>query len=202
MRGLNMASFFAASKIIVFITFTVYVLLGNTISASQVFVAVSLYGAIKLTVTLFFPLAIEKVFETIISIRRIKNFLLLDEIERNNMRFTQEEEKDTSVEIKDLICYWDKCLDAPSLQNLSLTVKSEQLVAVIGPVGAGKSSLLSAILGELPHDKGVLRIKGQLTYSSQQPWVFPGTIRSNILFGKELHLQKYEKVLRACALKR
>uniref|UniRef100_A0A8C8M172 Multidrug resistance-associated protein 4 n=1 Tax=Oncorhynchus tshawytscha TaxID=74940 RepID=A0A8C8M172_ONCTS len=202
LRGLNMASFFAASKIIVFITFAVYVLLGNTISASRVFVAVSLYGAIKLTVTLFFPLAIEKVFETIISIRRIKNFLLLDEIERPNMRFTLEEKKDASVEIKDLICYWDKCLDAPSLQNLSLTVKSEQLVVVIGPVGAGKSSLLSAILGELPHDKGVLRVKGQLTYASQQPWVFPGTIRSNILFGKELHPQKYEKVLRACALKR
>uniref|UniRef100_A0A674ETM6 Multidrug resistance-associated protein 4 n=1 Tax=Salmo trutta TaxID=8032 RepID=A0A674ETM6_SALTR len=202
LRGLNMASFFAASKIIVFITFAVYVLLGNTISASRVFVAVSLYGAIKITVTLFFPLAIEKVFETIISIRRIKNFLLLDEIERPNMRFTLEEKKDASVEIKDLICYWDKCLDAPSLQNLSLTVKSEQLVVVIGPVGAGKSSLVSAILGELPHDKGVLKVKGQLTYTSQQPWVFPGTIRSNILFGKELHPQKYEKVLRACALKR
>uniref|UniRef100_A0A674EKH8 Multidrug resistance-associated protein 4 n=1 Tax=Salmo trutta TaxID=8032 RepID=A0A674EKH8_SALTR len=202
LRGLNMASFFAASKIIVFITFAVYVLLGNTISASRVFVAVSLYGAIKITVTLFFPQAIEKVFETIISIRRIKNFLLLDEIERPNMRFTLEEKKDASVEIKDLICYWDKCLDTPSLQNLSLTVKSEQLVAVIGPVGSGKSSLLSAILGELPHDKGVLRVKGQLTYTSQQPWVFPGTIRSNILFGKELHPQKYEKVLRACALKR
>uniref|UniRef100_A0A674EZA3 Multidrug resistance-associated protein 4 n=1 Tax=Salmo trutta TaxID=8032 RepID=A0A674EZA3_SALTR len=72
LRGLNMVSFFAASKIIVFITFTVYVLLGNTISASRVFVAVSLYGAIKITVTLFFPQAIEKVFETIISIRRIK----------------------------------------------------------------------------------------------------------------------------------
>uniref|UniRef100_A0A8C7VS14 Multidrug resistance-associated protein 4 n=1 Tax=Oncorhynchus mykiss TaxID=8022 RepID=A0A8C7VS14_ONCMY len=202
LRGLNMASFFVASKIIVFITFAVYVLLGNTISASRVFVAVSLYGAIKLTVTLFFPLAIEKVFETIISIHRIKNFLLLDEIERPNMRFTLEEKKDASVEIKDLICYWDKCLDAPSLQNLSLTVKSEQLVVVIGPVGAGKSSLLSAILGELPRDKGVLSVKGQLTYASQQPWVFPGTIRSNILFGKELHPQKYEKVLRACALKR
>uniref|UniRef100_A0A8C7J9P4 Multidrug resistance-associated protein 4 n=2 Tax=Oncorhynchus kisutch TaxID=8019 RepID=A0A8C7J9P4_ONCKI len=202
LRGLNMVSFFAASKIIVFITFAVYILLGNTISASRVFVAVSLYGAIKITVTLFFPQAIEKVFETIISIRRIKNFLLLEEIERPKMRFTPEEKKDASVEIKDLICYWDKCLDTPSLQNLSLTVRSEQLVAVIGPVGSGKSSLLSAILGELPHDKGVLRVKGQLTYASQQPWVFPGTIRSNILFGKELHPQKYEKVLRACALKR
>uniref|UniRef100_A0A674ET19 Cystic fibrosis transmembrane conductance regulator n=1 Tax=Salmo trutta TaxID=8032 RepID=A0A674ET19_SALTR len=184
LRGLNMASFFAASKIIVFITFTVYVLLGNTISASRVFVAVSLYSAVRLTVTLFFPSAIEKLSETRISVRRIK------------------EKQEPNVEIQDLICYWDTSQDAPSLQNLSLTVKSEQLVAVIGPVGAGKSSLLSAILGELPHDKGVLKVKGQLTYASQQPWVFPGTIRSNILFGKALHPQKYEKVLRACALKR
>uniref|UniRef100_A0A8C7R1A2 Multidrug resistance-associated protein 4 n=1 Tax=Oncorhynchus mykiss TaxID=8022 RepID=A0A8C7R1A2_ONCMY len=202
LRGLNMASFFAASKIIVFITFTIYVLLGNTISASRVFVTVSLYSAVRLTVTLFFPSAVEKLSETRISVRRIKTFLLLDEIVKSNHGFLQEEKQEPSVEIQDLICYWDKSQDAPSLQNLSLTVKSEQLVAVIGPVGAGKSSLLSSILGELPHDKGVLKVKGQLTYASQQPWVFPGTIRSNILFGKELHPQKYEKVLRACALKR
>lgn len=65
-----------------------------------------------------------------------------------------------------------------------------------------QSSLLSSILGELPAEKGVLRVKGQLTYAAQQPWVFPGTIRSNILFGKELNPQKYERVIRACALKR
>lgn len=71
LRGLNMASFFASSKIIVFVTFTVYALLGNSISASSVFVTVSLYGTIKLTVTLFFPLAVEKLSETAVSIQRI-----------------------------------------------------------------------------------------------------------------------------------
>lgn len=65
-----------------------------------------------------------------------------------------------------------------------------------------QSSLLSTILGELPSDKGVLEVKGQLTYAAQQPWVFPGTIRSNILFGKELDPKKYERVIKACALKR
>ncbi|KAI4886639.1 hypothetical protein NFI96_012768 [Prochilodus magdalenae] len=202
LRGLNMASFFSAGKIIVYVTFTVYVLVGNTISASRVFVAVSLYSAVRLTVTLFFPSAIEKVSEAGVSIRRIKKFLLLDELVKHSVPLPQEEKKEASVEIHDLMCYWDKSLDAPTLQNVSFTVKPGQLLAVIGPVGAGKSSLLSTILGELPQDKGVVKVKGELTYASQQPWVFPGTIRSNILFGKELEPQKYEKVLRACALKR
>uniref|UniRef100_A0A7N8Y2U6 Multidrug resistance-associated protein 4 n=1 Tax=Mastacembelus armatus TaxID=205130 RepID=A0A7N8Y2U6_9TELE len=201
LRGLNMASFFCASKIILFITFTIYVLLGNTISASRVFVTVSLYTAVKLTVTLFFPSAIEKLFESRVSIRRIQEFLLLDEITKSSGARSQDQ-KDVAVEIQDLVCYWDKSLDAPSLQNVSLSLKSNQLLAVIGPVGAGKSSLLSSILGELPSEKGVLKVKGQLTYAAQQPWVFPGTIRSNILFGKELNAQKYERVIKACALKR
>lgn len=72
LRGLNMASFFCASKIIIFITFTLYVLLGNTISASRVFVTVSLYSSVRLTVTLFFPSAIEKLFECRVSVRRIQ----------------------------------------------------------------------------------------------------------------------------------
>uniref|UniRef100_G3PLJ6 Multidrug resistance-associated protein 4 n=1 Tax=Gasterosteus aculeatus aculeatus TaxID=481459 RepID=G3PLJ6_GASAC len=246
LRGLNMASFFCSSKIILFVTFTLYVLLGNTITASRVFVTVSLYSAVRLTVTLFFPSAIEKLFESRVSVRRIQEFLMLDEVVKNKTIVPHKGENEALVEIQDLVCYWDKSLDAPTLQNLSLTLKSNQLLAVIGPVGAGKvgylrtrrvishlenwnekssqgacvhfpkshlffpllavtsvqSSLLSTILGELPSDKGVLEVKGQLTYAAQQPWVFPGTIRSNILFGKELDPKKYERVIKACALKR
>ncbi|XP_075905473.1 ATP-binding cassette sub-family C member 4-like [Nelusetta ayraudi] len=202
LRGLNMASFFASSKIIVFATFTIHVVLGNPVTASSVFVTVSLYGTVKLTVTLFFPLAVEKLSETIVSARRIENFLLLDEVESQNFWPRLGEKQENGVEVEKLTCYWDKSLDAPSLQNVSFTVKPHQLLTVIGPVGAGKSSLLSAILGELPHDSGRLKVKGQLTYAAQLPWVFPGTIRSNILFGKEMNHQKYERVVRACALKK
>uniref|UniRef100_A0A669ETJ2 Multidrug resistance-associated protein 4 n=1 Tax=Oreochromis niloticus TaxID=8128 RepID=A0A669ETJ2_ORENI len=202
LRGLNMASFFAASKVIIFVTVCVYVLTGNTLSASRVFMAVSLYGAVRLTITLFFPCAIEKVSESLISIERIKQFLLLDEVAPQHLGLPVAEKKDCMVKIQDLICYWNKTLESPTLQNVSFAVRSEQLLAVIGPVGAGKSSLLSAILGELSQESGVIKVKGELTYTSQQPWILPGTIRSNILFGKELNLKKYDRVLRACALKR
>lgn len=89
LRGLNMASFFASSKIIVFVTFTVYVLWGNTITASTVFVTVSLYGTIKLTVTLFFPLAVERLSETVVSIRRIKVSFLLPRLGQTCFRLSQ-----------------------------------------------------------------------------------------------------------------
>ncbi|XP_069577159.1 ATP-binding cassette sub-family C member 4-like isoform X2 [Brachyistius frenatus] len=204
LRGLNMASFFCASKVIVFFTFTLYVLLGNVITASAVFVTVSLYTAVRLTVTLFFPSAIEKLFETRVSVQRIQEFLSLDEVPESGgsggaLRGTQ---KDASVEIQDLVCYWDKNADIPTLRNVSFSLKSKELLAVIGPVGAGKSSLLSSVLGELPADRGELKVEGRLTYAAQQPWVFPGSIRDNILFGKEMNPQKYERVVGACALKK
>ncbi|XP_029968450.1 multidrug resistance-associated protein 4-like [Salarias fasciatus] len=202
LRALNMASFFVASKIIVFVTIMVYVLTGNMLTASSVFMAVTLYGAVRLTITLFFPYAIEKVSEALISIRRIKKFLLLDEVAPQHLGLPVADKKDCIVKIQDLMCYWDKSLEAPTLQNVCFTVRPKQLLAVIGPVGAGKSSLLSAILGELSQESGVVKVKGELTYTSQQPWILPGTVRGNILFGKELNPKKYERVLRACALKR
>nr|XP_035935992.1 multidrug resistance-associated protein 4 isoform X4 [Halichoerus grypus] len=200
LRGMNLASFFVASKIIIFVTFTTYVLLGNVITASHVFVAVSLYGAVRLTVTLFFPAAIEKVSEAVISIQRIKNFLLLDEISQRTPQLPSDGKM--IVHVQDFTAFWDKASETPTLQGLSFTVRPGELLAVIGPVGAGKSSLLSAVLGELPRSQGLVSVHGRIAYVSQQPWVFSGTVRSNILFGKKYEKERYERVIKACALKK
>ncbi|XP_030712764.1 ATP-binding cassette sub-family C member 4 [Globicephala melas] len=200
LRGMNLASFFVASKIIVFVTFTTYVLLGNVITASRVFVAVTLYGAVRLTVTLFFPSAVEKVSEAVVSIRRIKNFLLLDEITQCNPQLPSDGKM--IVDVQDFTASWDKASETPTLRGLSFTVRPGELLAVVGPVGAGKSSLLSAVLGELPPSQGLVSVHGRIAYVSQQPWVFSGTLRSNILFGKKYEKERYEKVIKACALKK
>ena len=63
-----------------------------------------------------------------------------------------------------------------------------------------QSSLLSAVLGELPPSQGKVSVHGRIAYVSQQPWVFSGTVRSNILFGKKYEKELYEEVIRACAL--
>ena len=67
-----MASFFAVSKIMIFVTFITNELLDNLITASRVFVVVMLFEALRFSSTLYFPMAVEKVSEAVVSIRRIK----------------------------------------------------------------------------------------------------------------------------------
>uniref|UniRef100_A0A8D0RJ96 Multidrug resistance-associated protein 4 n=1 Tax=Sus scrofa TaxID=9823 RepID=A0A8D0RJ96_PIG len=198
LRGLNLASFFALSKIMVFVTFITIVLLENVITASQVFVMVTLFEALRLTGTLHLPMAVEKVSEAVVSIRRVKNFLLLEETSQHNPQLPSDGE--TIVQLQDFTAFWDKASETPTLQGLSFTIRPGELLAVVGPVGAGKSSLLSAVLGELPPSQGQVTVCGRIAYVPQQPWLFPGTVRSNILFGKKYEKDRYEKVLKACAL--
>lgn len=58
------------------------------------------------------------------------------------------------------------------------------------------------MLRELPPSQGLVTVNGKVAYVAQQPWVFPGTVRSNILFGKKYEKERYEKVVKACALKK
>nr|XP_042111060.1 ATP-binding cassette sub-family C member 4-like [Ovis aries] len=198
LRGMNLASFFAISKIMIFVTFITNELLDMRITASQVFVVVTLIEALRFSSTLYFPMAVEKVSEAVVSIRRIKNFLLLDEIPELHPQRPSDGER--IVDMQDFTAFWDEESETPALQGLSFTVRPGELLAVVGPVGAGKSSLLRALLGELPPSQGKVSVHGRIAYVSQQPWVFPGTVRSNILFGNKYEEEWYEEVIRACAL--
>lgn len=89
-----------------------------------------------------------------------------------------------------------------TLENVSLEVKKGLLVGILGHVGSGKSSLLETILKELPLQSGSLVIKGKLSFATQEPWVFSGSIRQNIIFGQEMDKERYDAVINACALRR
>ncbi len=87
------------------------------------------------------------------------------------------------------------------LKNISFTLKSNDLLNIVGPVGAGKSSLLLALLGELPNLKGNLNMSGSVFYVTQEPWIFSASVRQNILFGKEYDKNKFNEIVKICALK-
>lgn len=87
------------------------------------------------------------------------------------------------------------------MQNIQLEITRGSLTAVVGRVGAGKSSLLSAIMGEMEKLRGNVTVRGRMAYVSQTPWIQNMSLRDNILFGKAFNKKLYDSVVEACALK-
>ena len=52
----------------------------------------------------------------------------------------------------------------------------------------------------MPTHKGNIQINGTLSYASQEPWIFSGTLRTNVLFGQPFDAERYWNVLKGCAL--
>lgn len=82
-----------------------------------------------------------------------------------------------------------------------MRVQTGQLVIVSGQVGAGKTSLLAALLQELYIAKGAsISVHGQVAYTAQDPWVRNASLRDNVLMGEKFDPVRYQEVLMACAL--
>jgi ATP-binding cassette subfamily C (CFTR/MRP) protein 1 len=88
------------------------------------------------------------------------------------------------------------------LKDINVKIKKGKLIAVVGPVGSGKSSLLNALLSEMKKISGDMHICGSIGYSLQQPWIQNGSLRSNILFGNSFDEQKYQRAVEVTALAR
>jgi ABC-type multidrug transport system fused ATPase/permease subunit len=137
-----------------------------TIISSVVFLGCALFGSAPLNASTIFtvlatlrgmgepvrmiPEALSVMIQVKVSFDRINNFLLDDELKDDNIKKTQTLNSDRSVTIQEGKFSWDPELNMPTLREVNLDVKSGQKIAVCGPVGAGKSSLLYAILGEIP----------------------------------------------------
>lgn len=90
-----------------------------------------------------------------------------------------------------------------ALTDIELTVRTGELIVIVGPVGSSKSSLLMAILGELAPlstGEGRLQREGTYGYCSQEPWIMSTTVKENILFGSPYDEERYLGVLRSCDL--
>ncbi|CAK1548503.1 unnamed protein product [Leptosia nina] len=115
---------------------------------------------------------------------------------------TRVEEDARGVRLKHATAKWIVSHSENTLTDMSLTIKPGKLIAVIGPVGAGKSSLLHVLLRELPLVSGSVHVGGTVSYASQEPWLFAGSVRQNILFGQPMDRPRYNAVVRRCALDR
>ncbi|XP_017848989.2 multidrug resistance-associated protein 4 [Drosophila busckii] len=204
LRGFYLSTMVFTERSTLYITLAAAALLGQSITADFVFSAASYYNILQLVAAIWYPLAVTFGAEALVSLRRIQAFLQLEARDEKVQGLTHKRQQfdgDTrAVNLKDIQASWLKEQPQRTLQSFNLQIEKGQLCAVIGPVGAGKSSLLQLLLGELPIIEGGVVIQGELSYASQEPWLFTGTVRNNILFGEQYERKRYHEVTKCCAL--
>ncbi|KAG9323193.1 hypothetical protein KVV02_002982 [Mortierella alpina] len=194
----------------VFVSMTLFAMLRNPIS--------SLSDATTTTISL------------VVATRRIQQFLMQEEVnEQDVVRFDglPGDERDPVISIEDATFSWtgptyvaemqknapDELTALlsgsenlsqesilPTLSSISLAVGRGSLTAIVGRVGQGKSSLLSAMIGDMYKLDGRIQISGRVAYVPQQAWITNASLKDNILFGTEYNEARYKQVLCACGL--
>ena len=201
-------------------SFATYIMVdaNNVLDAQKAFVSLSIFNILRRPLAFFpqlitstmmvcFPLFLFYNFliillQFLVSIRRINRFLDCDELQNQTLNTinANKDKSDSQIVMKNASFKWDKEDTTPVLKNINLNVKPNKLIAIVGRVGSGKSSILSALLGEMQLIEGQSYINGTVAYVPQQAWIRNASVRSNILFGKEFKIDKYNAVIQSCAL--
>lgn len=213
--------------IVALVTFTVYLSSdkSHTLTAEKAFVSISLFNLLRFPLAML-PSLMTSLVLTMVSVTRVNRFLNGDELVRYVTR--NDELEAIAIEHGTLSWYAPQCggdskseataganadvvqgessvskqAEQPTLHDVSLHVKAGSLVAIVGQVASGKSSLLSAILGEMHRISGRFNVtkSARVAYVPQQAWVQNMSVRDNIIFGSEFEATRYEQTLAVCAL--
>ncbi|KAJ3417651.1 Multidrug resistance-associated protein 4 [Chytridiales sp. JEL 0842] len=245
LRALNEAFYFASSAVIEIFAFLTYWAIGGVFTPRKVFTVIVYLSTIRLSMTNFYPKALQFIAESLVSFQRIQQFLSLEEMKtRRNpegeRKLIEEVEKERgdgvelAVVVKNGWFRWgagdgawlvsaykpnNKTLanstpptsptspntDKHTLENINLTLPSGHLLAIVGPVGGGKSSFLHALLGEMDpsHPSTRLGLRSRkVAYCAQGAYILSGTVRDNICFGQPFDSARFQNAVSMCALER
>ncbi|XP_067134882.1 ATP-binding cassette sub-family C member 4-like isoform X1 [Centruroides vittatus] len=201
--GISYILAYPISKLFILLTYLAFFLNGGQLNAEIIFVTMTFSMYIYSNIVTLFSQAVGFVAEILVSLKRIQDFLFLQERQDNAVKTVGKRKNLTECKITmdSVTATWKKGFE-PTLNGISLNMQPRELLIVIGPVGSGKTSLLMSMLREIPITSGKVSVNGRIAYASQEAWVFNATIRENILFGEEYQQEKYRKVLHITALEK
>lgn len=226
LKGINLAFYFMSQKLMFFACFVTYIYIYEKVKPEVIFMAMAYFNTLRLTATRRCPDAIASLGEALVTCKRMQHILTLGEVDEgedhksvnriddpliyvNGFKLQditnakgEAQPKLKAVEVERASARWSATIEQPTLADISFHLAAGELLIVIGPVGAGKTSMLMALLNELPLETGTALVNGKISYCPQEPWTFVATIRDNILFGSKFDPIRYKKVVKVCALER
>lgn len=186
-------------------TFAVYLYVNDTpLTIDVVFPALALFNMLSFPMAVF-PNLISSLIEANVALNRVKNYLTGEELQEDAVRRLPPVANigETSVEMTRASFAFTHAAagqDSLALRNIDFSAKKGELVCIVGKVGSGKSTLLLSMIGDVRKVNGDVAVAGDVAYVSQNPWIFNGSVRENILFGRKYDEQIYNETVAACAL--
>ncbi|OBA26632.1 P-loop containing nucleoside triphosphate hydrolase protein [Hanseniaspora valbyensis NRRL Y-1626] len=145
-----------------------------------------------------------------VALKRVQVFLLAEEIDPTSLKPELCLENNNAIELYNCSFFWNKEEEvkeedlvknsvSKGLKNLSFNIKKGEFVAIVGPIGSGKSSLLYVLSKKLKIINGSIKTTGNLLLNGD-PWIQNTTFKNNITFGSKFCKKKYKKIIDVCAL--
>ena len=199
-----------APHVVQLVTFGTYIFSDPEANLDPVkaFVSIVLFNIMRFPLIVL-PNVISNVVQSTVSLKRIADYLMLEELDESSVNHGPSSHPDAAF-MKNGCFTWAN-IDSKeqknqensnfSLKSINLKVKRGELIAIVGQVGCGKSSLISAFLGEMQKLDGEAELCGHCAYVAQTAWIQNATLKNNILFSSPLEEKYYQDVLEACALK-
>nr|XP_023024510.1 probable multidrug resistance-associated protein lethal(2)03659 [Leptinotarsa decemlineata] len=177
-----------------YILIIAYIWMGFSSDTTIVFYLLSNFHALRETLGVKIPYNIGKVAELMSAGTRVNRLIKADELHPHYFDYIPAYKP--LVEMKEAKVH----IGNKEILNIISLTADTGLTIVTGSVGSGKSSLLKTILQDYPLTSGNIISYGRISYASQDPWLFPSSIKQNILFGEQFNEKRYLDVIRVCAL--
>ncbi|OMO75048.1 hypothetical protein CCACVL1_16348, partial [Corchorus capsularis] len=180
-------------------SFGMFTLLGGDLTPARAFTSISLFALLGIPLYIL-PNLLSQFASAKVSLQRLEELFLAEE--RVLAPNPPLQPGLPAISIKDGNFSWDAKAEKLTLSDINLDVPVGSLVAIVGGTGEGKTSLISAMLGELPpHANSSVVIRGTVAYVPQVSWIFNASVRDNILFGYSFQTERYRKTIDVTALR-
>lgn len=183
-------------------TFTVFVLTDSrALTTGVVFPALTLFNLLAFPLSIL-PMVITSIIEASVAVNRLTDYFTAEELQADAVNYQEPVSHvgDESVRIRDAAFTWNRYQGVHVLENMDFSARKGELSCLVGRVGAGKSSMLQALLGDLWKVHGEVTVRGSIAYVAQSAWVMNASVRENIVFGHRWDPEFYELTVEACAL--
>ncbi|KAF9973091.1 Multidrug resistance-associated protein 1 [Actinomortierella ambigua] len=202
-KAINFAVVFVLPVLVALCSLSVYAAtLNGNLESSVVFTALSIYNTLRYPL-LMLPIAVKSASGARLALRRLDDYLTQPEV-KPLPEHSASEGGDLAIDMEDGEFTWEEHDNDPALTGINFKAKKGQVIAIIGDVGAGKSSFIAALLGQMRYTGSSpnLKMYGNSSYVPQEAWLINVNLRENIVFGKPFDRKRYETVIKVCALER